>query len=79
MDGSKIKQKQQKQGPPKKAQKFDQKQEQLFETIEFTIKYLIKMRSFPYVCQTEKYNALGIRVISQFYVDDKGNTLSDVE
>lgn len=79
MDGSKIKKKQMKEGPSKRLLKFDEKQEQLFETIEFTIKYLIKMRCFPYVCQTDKYNALGIRVFSQFYVDEKGNTLSDVE
>lgn len=41
----------------------------MVEIIEGVIKYLLKMRFFTYVCQTERKNALGIKVIRLFYVD----------
>lgn len=47
--------------------------------IEALIKYMVKLRFYPYVCQTERKNILGIRVIQQFYVDDKGSTFSDTD
>ena len=43
------------------------------------IKYISRMRKYPYVCQTEKKNYMGTTVIRNFYADDLGNTMSDPE
>ena len=38
-------------GPQKKkTSKVDERKEQIIETVDFLIKYLIKLRQFPYVC-----------------------------
>ena len=82
IDGSKMKiPKSQQNKPPQKASKskVDQKREQLLENVEFLIKYVIRIRQFGYVCQTEKQNLLGIRVINQFYVDENGASFSDAQ
>ena len=42
---------------------MDEKQELMLQIVDFLIKYLSEMRKFPYVCQTEKYNSLGIKVL----------------
>ena len=43
------------------------------------IKYISRLRRYPYVCQTEKTNYMGTSVISNFYADELGNTMSDAE
>lgn len=81
-DGSRIKipkAQQNKPAPKKKTSKIDEKQEQMIEILEMMIKYMTKLRQYPYVCQTEKKNLLGIRVINQFYVDELGCSFSDAE
>ena len=47
--------------------------------VEMLIMYMTKLRRFPYVCQTERKNLLGIRIIDQFYVDAHGYPFSDSE
>ena len=79
-DGTKLKPKKDKEkNPPKKGGKVDEKQQLLLSLVDQTIKYMIKMRKFAFVMQTEKKNLMGIKVINQFYVDEKGNTISDAE
>ena len=63
----------------KKLSKVDEKREAALEIIEFLIKYMIKLRQYPFVCQTQKKNLLGINVISQFYCNDEGYSFSDSE
>ena len=81
VDGSKIKtpKGQVKLPIKKKLSKVDEKRENLLEIADFLIKYMIELRKYPFVCQTQKRNVLGINVIQQFYVDDQGNTFSDTD
>lgn len=51
----------------------------MVEVTDNLINYFIKLRQFPFVAQTEKRNGLGIKVVTQFYVDERGNTFSDTE
>ena len=79
IDGSKIKVDPNKFPEKKNVSKVDEKRETLLENAEFIIKYLIKLRRFPFVCQTQRPNGVNLNVIDQFYVDEKGNSFSDAE
>ena len=63
---------------PKKAIKnTDEIKNALLSHSQALIKYVSRLRKYPYVCQTEKNNRIGINVIRNFYTDDEGNTMSD--
>mmetsp|Transcript_37876 Transcript_37876/g.49763 ORF Transcript_37876/g.49763 Transcript_37876/m.49763 type:complete len:95 (+) Transcript_37876:838-1122(+) len=79
-DGSRMKHlRGEKPASKKRTPKVDEKLEQMTQLVDDLIKYMLRMRLFPYVAQTEKYNRLGIKVVTQFYVNEKGNTFSDTE
>ena len=64
-DGTKMKHMKGEKPPSKKrTPKVDEKLEQMLDVTDHLIKYLIRMRLFPYVAQTEKYNPLGIKVVT---------------
>ena len=69
---SKKKNKQKADDPPikKKAVKVDEKKQTLLKQCEDLVQYMSRMRYFPYVCQTEVENVLGIKVIRNFYTDE---------
>ena len=63
----------------KKQSKIDTVKDPIVGSTDDVIKYLIKLRRFPFICSTKSTDKMSIKVSKYFYVDEEGNTFTDID